>query len=187
MFPIETRIELRGRPHSRRLASPLRSAGAASISPEMASSLAAAAKIPKHMPSAEWRKGVPELPTTSPELQRAALAGIMQQLHAEDPGLTRAELTKQAIQAFPQRHNKAEAVLVNMEYCQQNDEDYDPFARVGKPPGPAHTADASPAAVTRAQTAFRKEGASRAAVAKHSELAEKEGAPRSEPRTISCS
>ena len=140
----------------------------------MASSPAAAAKIPKQKPSAGWRKGVPELPATSPELQRAALAGIMQQLHAEDPGLTRGELTKQAIQAFPQRHNKAEAVLVIMDYCQQNDEDYDPLARVGKPPGP-HTADASPAAVTRAQTACRKEGASRAAVAKYNELAEKEG------------
>ena len=77
--------------------------------------------------------------------------------------------------AVGSRTNKAEAVLANLEYCEDNDKDWDPAAKYGKKTGPASMATSSPGAPARAQKAMKKSCGVREGLANYNEQAEKDG------------
>ena len=99
------------------------------------------AAVPKKKVTKEWRKGVPHLPAQTHASVNAALAGAILSLAAEDDELTRGELAKRAYKAVGSRENKAENVLCNLEYCEDNGIEYDPASRYGNnKTGPRATA-----------------------------------------------
>ena len=105
------------------------------------------AAVPKKKVTKEWRKGVPHLPAQTHASVNAALAGAILSLAAEDDELTRGELAKRAYKAVGSRENKAENVLCNLEYCEDNGIEYDPASRYGNnKTGPRATETRSPAA-----------------------------------------
>ena len=134
------------------------------------------AATPKKKINAAWREGVPNLPASNDALERAALAGAMLTLAAGDSELTRGQLTKQAYKAVGSRTNKAEAVLANLEYCEDNDKDYDPASKYGQKTGPVGRAEGSPEAPARARAAMKLAGPSiRDGVGHYNVLAEEDG------------
>ena len=115
------------------------------------------AAAPKKKVTKEWRKGVPHLPAQTHASVNAALAGAILSLAAEDDELTRGELAKRAYKAVGSRENKAENVLCNLEYCEDNGIEYDPASRYGNnKTGPRATETRSPAAAQRARRAMQE-------------------------------
>ena len=90
--------------------------------------------------------------------------------------LTRGQLTRQAYKAVGSRADKAEAVLANLEYCEDNDKDYDPASKYGEKPGRVGRAEGSPGAPARARAAMKLAGSSiRDGVGHYNVLAEEDG------------
>ena len=134
------------------------------------------AATPKKKINQEWREGVPHLPESTGALERAALAGAILTLAADDDELTRGQLTKLAYKAVGSRTDKAEAVLANLEYCEDNGKDYDPASKYGHKSGPVGRAEASPEAPARARAAMKLAGPSiRDGVAQYNKLADNDG------------
>ena len=122
-----------------------------------AASPSAPAAAPKKKVTKEWRKGVPHLPAQTHASVNAALAGAILSLAAEDDELTRGELAKRAYKAVGSRENKAENVLCNLEYCEDDGIAYDPASRYGNnKTGPRATETRSPAAAQRARRAMQE-------------------------------
>ena len=66
-------------------------------------------------------------------------------------------------------------MLANLEYCEDNDNDWDPAAKYGKKTGPASIATSSPGAPARAHKAMKKSCGVREGLANYNEQAEKDG------------
>lgn len=111
------------------------------------------------------------------ELERAALAGLTLAFSQADPDMTRGELSKEVKDTWPLdiRQDKAEHMLVNLEYCEDNGMEFPLSGRIGKKSGPPSRAEKSPDAVDRAKAALLETGSLRDAVAIFNEKALQEG------------